>query len=127
MGDWKTFVNKTKELLTSKDISAAKEEIAIGLGKFPNQPNLLLIATDVYRALNNYEKSLEYAELLITHHPDKWQGYGCAARLMLNFNPYDKQTAKEKLKLDFKKSRTKSISLLSQMISIVFLVIVKSL
>ena len=80
MGDWKIFVDKIKELLKSKDLIAAKEELAIGLEKFPNQLNLLIIATDVYRALGDREKSLEYSELLINHHPDRWQGYGCAAQ-----------------------------------------------
>jgi len=79
MDGWKTFANKIKELLKYKNISAAKEELATGLEKFPNQLNLLVIASDVYRASDDREKSLEYSELLITHHPDKWQGYGRAA------------------------------------------------
>ena len=62
MGDWKTFTDKIKELLKSKNISAAKEELAIGLAKNPNQVNLLTIATDVYLASGDREKSLEYAK-----------------------------------------------------------------
>ena len=63
MGDWKTFADKIKELLKSKNLSAAKEELAIGLEKIPNQINLLIIATDVYRASGDREKSLEYSEI----------------------------------------------------------------
>ena len=80
MGDWKTFVVKIKELLKSNNLSAAKDELAIGLEKFPNQVKLLIIATDVYRAFGDREKSLEYSELLITHYPDNWNGYGRAAQ-----------------------------------------------
>ena len=66
MGDWKTFEDKIKEPLKSKNLSAAKEELATGLEKFPNQINLLIIATDIYRASGDRKKSLEYSELLIT-------------------------------------------------------------
>ena len=68
MGDWKTFANKTKELLKSKNLNAAKETISIGLEKFAHQPNLLSIATDVYRASDDHETSLKYAELLVIPH-----------------------------------------------------------
>jgi len=46
-----------------------------GLEIFQNDFNLLLAASSVCRALGDREKSLEYAELLITHHPDHWNGY----------------------------------------------------
>ena len=89
MGDWKTFADKIKKLLKSKDLSAAKEELAIGLEKLPNQVNLLTIATDVFRASNDREKSLEYAELLITHHPDNWNGYGRAAQELVALKRFE--------------------------------------
>ena len=87
MGDWKTFADEIKELLKYKNLTAAKEELTIGLEKFPNQINLLIIATDVYRASGDREKSLEYAELLITHHPDNWIGYGRAAQYLSVLKP----------------------------------------
>ena len=80
MGDWKTFADKIKDLLKSKSLSAAKEELKIGLEKFPNHVNLLNIASDVYRASGDREKSLEYSEFLITHHPSNWNGYRRAAQ-----------------------------------------------
>ena len=80
MSDWKTFIDKIKEFLKSKNLGAAKKELAIGLEKLPNQVDLLTIATDVFRASNDLEKSLEYSELLITHHPENWNGYGRAAQ-----------------------------------------------
>ena len=78
MGDWKTSVDKIKGFLKSKNLSAAKHELATSLEIFPYQLNLLTIAINVYRASGDHEKSLEYSELLITQHPDKWIGYGRA-------------------------------------------------
>ena len=75
MSDWKTFADKTKELLESKNLSAAAAELTIGLDKFPNQLNLLVIASDVYRASGDREKSLEYAKLLIKNYPHQPNGY----------------------------------------------------
>ena len=80
MGDWKTFADKIKGLLESKNLSTAKGELATGLEKLPNQFNLLIIANDVYRASGDRQKSLDYAELLITHHPDSPPGYIRAAQ-----------------------------------------------
>lgn len=80
MIDWKTFVDKIKDLLKSNNITAAKEEPAIGLEKIPNQVNLLTIATDVYCASGDREKFLEYSALLITQHPENWNRYGRAAQ-----------------------------------------------
>ena len=51
-----------------KQFKQAQTKIQKGLGKFPNQFNLLIIANDVHRASGDRSKSLEYAELLITHH-----------------------------------------------------------
>ncbi|QNI87351.1 lipopolysaccharide assembly protein LapB [Synechococcus sp. ROS8604] len=89
MSDWKTFADKIKKLLKSKDLSAAKEELAIGLEKLPNQINLLTIATNIYRASGDREKSLEYSELLITHHPDNWNGYGRAAQELVALKRFE--------------------------------------
>jgi hypothetical protein len=58
-----------------KRFEEAQEKIKLGLEKFPNQVKILAIASNVYRASNDHEKSLEYAELLITHRPEKWNRY----------------------------------------------------
>jgi tetratricopeptide (TPR) repeat protein len=79
MVDWKEYADETKSLLGSKEFSKAQERIQAGLEKIPGHIDLLAIATDVYRAANDYERSLEHAQLLITHHPDNWFGYGRAA------------------------------------------------
>ena len=80
MSDLKTHVNKIIELLSSKNPEAAKVELATGLEKYPNHLKVLIVATDAYRASSNREKSLEYSKLLITHHPDNWNGYARAAQ-----------------------------------------------
>ena len=94
MDNWKTSVGKIKEHLKSKNISAAKEELTIGFEKFPNQLNLLINATDVYRASGDREKSLEYAELLTTHYPYAWQGYGRAAQDLAALRRFDDAQAR---------------------------------
>ncbi len=76
----KEVEDKTRSLIKSQNILEAKQEIEAGLKKFPGQLNLLIIATNVYRKSGDREKSLEYAELLITHHPENWKGYGRAAQ-----------------------------------------------
>ena len=80
MVDWKEYASKTRNSLKSQNLLQAKQEIQYALEIYPNHLNLLIIATDVYRASDDREKSLEYAELLITHHPDNWNGYGRAAQ-----------------------------------------------
>ena len=52
----------------------AQAQIQTGLQKNPNHLVLLIIANDVYRSSGNHE-GFEYAEQLITHHPDNWNGY----------------------------------------------------
>jgi len=89
MIDWMNFEEKTKNLLKANNLSEARQEIQSGLAAIPNQVNLLIIATDVYRALGDREKSLEYAELLITHHPENWIGYGRAAQDLTTLKRFD--------------------------------------
>ena len=75
MGDWQVFADKTKALLNSENLTEAREQVEAGLEKYPNEINLLTIASDIFRASNDREKSLEYSKLLITHHPENWNGY----------------------------------------------------
>ena len=49
----------------------------------PNQINLLAIASSVYRASGDYEKSLQYADHLIARYPEKCQGYVLAIDLFI--------------------------------------------
>lgn len=80
MIDWKERVAELKKSLKLQNLPQAKQEIEHALKINPNHFQLLCIANTIYRASRDYEKSLEYSELLIAHHSDKWKGYDCAAR-----------------------------------------------
>ena len=84
MLDWKELANKAKKSLNSKNLAQANQDIQYALEIHPNHPNLLAIAINVYRSLNEYEKSLEYSELLIANHPDNWKGYFSSAQNLLD-------------------------------------------
>jgi tetratricopeptide (TPR) repeat protein len=49
-----------------------------GLAIFGYDLHILLVAIDVYIASGDRSKSLEYAQLLIQHHPSNWKGYSKA-------------------------------------------------
>ncbi len=79
MPTWRDFGSKAMELAKSKEIEQAHQELESGLKIFPNDFNLLCIGSDISRATGNHSSSLDYANLLITYHPEKWDGYGRAA------------------------------------------------
>ena len=80
MGSWRSFASKSEALLKSNNIAKAQKKISAGLEKHPNQANLLCIAIQAFRASDKRQESLEFAELLITHHPTNWEGYARAAQ-----------------------------------------------
>ena len=84
MLDWKELANKAKKSLNSKNLAQASQDIQYALEIHPNHSKLLAIAINVYRSLNEYEKSLEYSELLIANHPDNWKGYFSSAQNLLD-------------------------------------------
>ena len=96
MIDVKEYSNKIKTLLDSQKFSEAEKEVKKRLEQYPNQLDLLICATDVFRASGNSEKSLEYAELLITYHPNNWNGYGRSAKDLLILKHFDQ--AQERIK-----------------------------
>ena len=75
MIDCKDFENRIKNFLKVKKFLEAEQKIQAGLDKFPNQLNLLVIATEVYRALGDSKKSLSYSEILLIHYPGNPIGY----------------------------------------------------
>ena len=101
MDDGKAFADKVNALKKSGNLSAAKEELAIGLKKLPNHLDLLITATVVYRSLGDYEKSLEYSDLLITHHPDRWNGYRRAVIDLIALKRF--KESQEKIQLGLEK------------------------
>ena len=100
MASWKESAKEIKELLKNRNSTKAQEQLAKSLEKFPNQLNLLSIATNVFRASNDHEKSLEFAELLIAHHPNNWNGYGRAAQDLLALKRFNE--SQEKIKAGLK-------------------------
>ena len=81
--DWQSIASTVRDRLKQNNIIDAKQQIELGLKELPNHSELLCIATEVCRAANDHERALEYAELLIVHHPDKWLGYGLATEELL--------------------------------------------
>ena len=83
-----------QDLISLKRFDEAQDQINAGLEKNPRQFNLLSVATTIHRAKKEYTKSLKYAKLLITHHPDQWKGYGLAAQDLVALKRY-KEAVKE--------------------------------
>ena len=86
MEEWKLAANKVNSLLANKKYDLAELEVRKALRKFPHQFNLLAIASDTYRALSDFVKALEYAELLIKFHPNNWNGYDRSVRALIALN-----------------------------------------
>jgi predicted Zn-dependent protease len=91
---WNGFCRAALDLIALKRFDEAQARIQEGLSKIPNQINLLHIANDVYRASGNREKSLEYAESLILHHPSDWSGYGRSAQDLAALKRFDEAQAR---------------------------------
>jgi tetratricopeptide (TPR) repeat protein len=100
MNDWQVFADETKILLGKKSFLQAQCKIQEGLDRFPNQVTILSIANDVYRASGNREKSLDFAQGLIYHHPDNWIGYGRAVQDLLALKRFDEAQIKMQEGLD---------------------------
>lgn len=96
MVEVKEYLKRIKTLLDSRKFSAAQEEVKNGLEQYPNRLDLLICATDVFRASGNYKKSLEYSERLITNHPNNWNGYGRSTKDLLILKRFDQ--AQERIK-----------------------------
>jgi len=86
MDDWKTFADKANNLLESKSLREASQKIQEGLEKFPAQIDLLIIAVEVYRASNDYHKSLECSRLMMANYQDDWTGYGRVIEDLVSMN-----------------------------------------
>ena len=78
--NWEGYYRAAQDLLALKRLPEAIGKIEAGLQKAPDQFNLITIAHDSQNESGNYQKALEYAELLITHQPVNWKGYVRAAK-----------------------------------------------
>lgn len=70
----------------------------MGLIQCPNEIHLLSLATDVFIQLSDFEKSREYAELLITNYPDDKAGY--AKLIEMGFRHESIDLLRKRLKLN---------------------------
>ena len=95
MPRWKQIADHTKKFLETNDLSNAEQAIICGLDNFPNQFQLLVLASNIYSKSGDHEKSLEYANFLITHHPQKWDGHGRAAQALVVLKRFEE--AKQKV------------------------------
>jgi tetratricopeptide (TPR) repeat protein len=76
--NWNGYARAAQDLVFLQQFDEAQSYIIEGLQRLPNQLNLLVTASDVYRASGDRNKSLEYAKLLIEHHSSNWNGYARA-------------------------------------------------
>ena len=97
---WNGYCRAVQDLSMLKRFDEAQAKVQEGLAKLPNQINLLQIANDVYRASGNREKSLEYANSLILHHPADWNGYHRAAQDLVALKRFDEAQTKVKAGLE---------------------------
>ena len=69
------YLEAMQELMTLKRFKEAENLINTGLKKYPNQMNMLIAATDIYRALGDWKKSLELSIILFKNYPENWNSY----------------------------------------------------
>ncbi|WP_415408542.1 tetratricopeptide repeat protein [Synechococcus sp. W2B2] len=108
MGSWRSFASKSEALLKSNNIAKAQKKVRAGLEKHPNQANLLCIAIQAFRASDKRQESLEFAELLITHHPTNWEGYGRSAQDLVALKRFEE--AQQHIQAGLKKTSQSSHS-----------------
>jgi tetratricopeptide (TPR) repeat protein len=99
-GDWSGYGKSAEDLIALKRFDEAQAKVQKGLDEIPHQTNLLPIANDIYRALGNREKSLEYAKSLIMHNPGNWNGYCRSAQDLMALKRLDEAQVKVKDGLD---------------------------
>ena len=80
---WQGYGRAAQDLVALKRFEKAQERIQAGLEELPNQLNLLTIATDVYRASGDREKSLEYSVKVVSSIPIKVSFFINAAKITL--------------------------------------------
>ena len=84
------YVDRARELITLRQYDVAIDIVETALARFPNYVNLLTMMTDIYRASGDRKKSLEYANSLIRHHPERPSGYIRAAEDEIALKEYNK-------------------------------------
>jgi predicted Zn-dependent protease len=91
--NWKGYARAAQDLVSLQKLDEARAQINAGLEALPNQLKLLIVASNVYRSSGDRSKSLEYARLLIQHHPSNWNGYARAAQDLVSLQRLDEARA----------------------------------
>ena len=97
--NWKGYARATQDLIALKRFDEARNKIQDGLDRFPGQANILIVANDVYRAIGDHNKSLDFALGLIYHHPGNWMGYARATQDLIALKRFDEARVKVKVGL----------------------------
>jgi len=98
-GNWMGYARATQDLIALKRFDEARNKIQDGLDRFPGQANILIVANDVYRAIGDHNKSLDFALGLIYHHPGNWMGYARATQDLIALKRFDEARVKVKVGL----------------------------
>jgi len=106
--NWNGYGRAAQDLAALRRFDEAENRVQQGLERFPNQANLLIIATDIYRASGKREMSLEFSQQLISHHPDKLDGYCRAAQDLVALKRFDdlKKLSEKTRKITLNKNPT---------------------
>ena len=97
--NWKGYARASRDLIALKRFDEARNKIQDGLDRFPGQANILIVANDVYRAIGDHNKSLDFALGLIYHHPGNWMGYARATQDLIALKRFDEARVKVKVGL----------------------------
>ena len=92
--NWVGYRRYAQILVELKRFDEAKEKLRLGLEKIPYHYKLLNTATSTFLASGDIEKSLEYADLLIFHHPKLWIGYSRAAEILIDLKRFNEAQSK---------------------------------
>lgn len=87
-GSQQGYIRTAQDLIALNQAEEAHKIIKDALNKFPKQEDILILAYDLLRAMENREESLKYAETLITLYPEKWGGYGRASQDLIALNQF---------------------------------------
>lgn len=91
----KEELKSTVENLTQKARYVdARIKIDEFLGDYPSEKGVLIMAQELFSHLGDHKTSLIYAELLIKHEPDNWDGYYRAAQVCRELKNHSEATAR---------------------------------
>jgi Tfp pilus assembly protein PilF len=76
-----------RRLLQAEDYRAALVYIKEALALYPNQLSILILGIRCYRHLHDRSESLKYAEILISHLPDRLLGVPVQRSVRPRVNP----------------------------------------